>query len=51
MENLIIELYRFTVANNILDSLIRNFRRNLAIFKLKYRTTYKLIRIRDSNRI
>jgi hypothetical protein len=50
IEDLIIELYRLTIANNILDSLARSFRRDLAIFKPEYRTTRKLIYIRDNSR-
>jgi hypothetical protein len=50
MEDLITELYRLTVANNIPDGLTRDFRRDLAIFKPEYRATRKLIHIRDSNK-
>jgi hypothetical protein len=50
IENSIIEFYRLTVANNIPDSLARGFRRDLAIFKPKYRATRELIRIRDSSK-
>jgi hypothetical protein len=39
MEDLIIELYRLAVANNILDGLARGFRRDLAIFKPDVRAT------------
>jgi hypothetical protein len=51
MEDLIIELYRFIVANNILNSLTRNFRRDLAIFKPEYRATREFIRMRNGSRV
>jgi hypothetical protein len=51
MKNLIIKLYRLAVANNILNSLIRSFRRDLVIFKPKYRAARKLIRIKNNSRV